>query len=118
MTAAAKPGPPCAECGKPVEVERQDIDMVLLKRILVHMECGQLHSPQLDCPDCGQNLWLPADATERLLEAYSVVRAQKAALKNLMDAITPELTGMPKNVPKSSWAEAWEAACAALREQR
>jgi hypothetical protein len=36
------------------------------------------------------------------------------ALKSLMVALTPELTGVPKSVPKSSWAGQWDAAETAI----
>ncbi len=36
--------------------------------------------------------------------------ALKQALRNLLKALTPELTGRPKNVKKSTWAKEWDEA--------
>lgn len=32
------------------------------------------------------------------------------SLKNLMKALAPELTGMPKNIAKTKWADQWDKA--------
>jgi len=71
----------------------------------------------------------PDDDKLRVVALYSIVGRKRkkksctdkasrgrAALKNLMKAVTPELTGVPKNVPKSSWGDEWDAAEAALSQ--
>jgi hypothetical protein len=45
-------------------------------------------------------------------------RRLEEALRELMAAITPALTGIQKNVPKSSWAKQWDEAERVLAESR
>ena len=40
--------------------------------------------------------------------------ALERAVRDLMEALMAELTGFPKNAPKSAWATEWDAVEAAL----
>lgn len=68
-----------------------------------------------------RNLEHQAEKVKDLIErerqaAYAEGRRQGLnLLADLMKALEPELTGPPKNVPKSSWAEQWDRADAAIR---
>lgn len=51
-----------------------------------------------------------------LEEAEKLNKELLAALKELLRAVTPELTGPPKNIPKSAWATQWDKAEAAIKK--
>ena len=64
--------------------------------------------------------WLGVHAAEEELTNVAEIITRTAlepatkelreALRNLMKAVTPELTGPTKNVPKSEWVRQWWAA--------
>lgn len=62
--------------------------------------------------DDGWQVWQARDAL-----AQQENKTLRVALQNLMDALEPELTGAPKNVPKSAWAAQWARAAEVLKEQ-
>jgi len=49
-----------------------------------------------------------------LLKELTALRRVRDALESLMSLLELELTGFPKNVPKSTWAEQWDVVCEAL----
>jgi len=64
----------------------------------------------------------PQEVSQRfgvLLKRLSEMKAERdelvETLKALMVALTPELTGAPKNIPKSRWAGQWDAAEMAIK---
>jgi hypothetical protein len=64
---------------------------------------------------------LPATTSYTLAEIISAETHDLElleALENLMHAVAEELTGLPKNVPKSHWAKQWDSAEAALRKAK
>lgn len=59
--------------------------------------------------------YAPKDLWDALLDREMECRRVRHALASLMNAVSAELTGSPKNVRKSSWAEEWDEAEDALK---
>jgi len=76
-------------------------------------------SARVELAEANHKLAIAHDAiphlTGKLAASEQRVKEMREALRELMEVVAAELTGAPKNVPKSSWAEQWDKAEAALK---